>query len=125
MKDRETEVKRYWNAISDSEWYRSLRTEERLEIVEKMGGDGHLHGVPVPWEEYLPVEDSHSTIVINVGGNRNDFMMNRDKICELISSFAISNDIIYQRGLLSFPVRDDITGFNGEELIKLFSHKEA
>ena len=102
-----------------------FRTEERLEIIEKMGGDGHLHGVPVPWEEYLPVEDSHSTIVINVGGNRNDFMMNRDKICELISSFAISNDIIYQRGLLSFPVRDDITGFNGEELIKLFSHKEA
>ncbi len=30
MDDRILEVKRYWNEISDSEWYRSLRTEERL-----------------------------------------------------------------------------------------------
>lgn len=31
MDAREIEVKRYWNEISDSEWYRSLRTEERLD----------------------------------------------------------------------------------------------
>ena len=30
MEERALEVKRYWNEISDSEWYQSLRTEERL-----------------------------------------------------------------------------------------------
>ena len=30
MKEREAEVKRYWDETADSEWYRSLRTEEKL-----------------------------------------------------------------------------------------------
>ena len=30
MEERALEVKRYWNEISDSEWYHSLRTEEKL-----------------------------------------------------------------------------------------------
>ena len=35
MEDREIEVKKYWNEVSDSEWYRSLRTEERLDAIRK------------------------------------------------------------------------------------------
>ena len=30
MEEIENEVKKYWNEVSDSEWYQSLRTEERL-----------------------------------------------------------------------------------------------
>ena len=29
--------------------------EERVEIVQKWGGDGHCHDIEVPWTEYLPV----------------------------------------------------------------------
>ncbi|MBD5351916.1 MAG: hypothetical protein HDR86_03720 [Bacteroides sp.] len=32
-----------------------FRTEPRLTYVEKFGGDGRYHKVPVHWEEYLPV----------------------------------------------------------------------
>ena len=102
-----------------------FRKEPRVEIVEKMGGDGHLHAVPVPWEEYIPVEDVHQTVIINVGGNRNDYIANKDRIIQLISDYALSSDIIYQRGLLSFPVKENIGSLNSEELIKMFSHKEA
>ena len=35
MGDMENEVKGYWNEISDSEWYKSLRTEERLAALRK------------------------------------------------------------------------------------------
>ena len=35
MEDWETEVKRYWNRVSDSEWYQSLRTEEKLDGLRK------------------------------------------------------------------------------------------
>ena len=35
VEEREIAVKRYWNEISDSEWYQSLRTEERLDRLRK------------------------------------------------------------------------------------------
>ncbi len=31
------------------------RTEQRLTMVAKLGGDGRMHNVPVYWDEYLPV----------------------------------------------------------------------
>ena len=31
------------------------RVEQRLAYVEKYGGDGNWHQVPVYWDEYLPV----------------------------------------------------------------------
>lgn len=31
------------------------RTEQRLTYIEKWGGDGRFHSVPVYWDEYLPV----------------------------------------------------------------------
>lgn len=31
------------------------RTKQRLTYVDKWGGDGNLHSVPVYWDEYLPV----------------------------------------------------------------------
>lgn len=101
-----------------------FRKEPRCEFVSKMGGDGHLHQIPVHWEEYIPVEKLTPVVIVEVGGTNAEFQANKERIKELISNFAISNDIIYQRGLLSFPVREDIQNFNGEELIKLFSHKE-
>lgn len=33
MEDWEKEVKDHWNQVSDSEWYKSLRTEDRLNIL--------------------------------------------------------------------------------------------
>ena len=35
MNEIENEVKKYWNGISDSEWYQSLRTEERLGKIKE------------------------------------------------------------------------------------------
>ena len=35
VEEREIAVKRYWNEISDSEWYQSLRTEEQLDRLRK------------------------------------------------------------------------------------------
>ena len=35
MEDWELEVKNHWNQVSDSEWYQSLRTEERLDRLRK------------------------------------------------------------------------------------------
>lgn len=34
----------------------SYDTVPRVEVVPVLGGDGRVHGVPVPWDEYLPLE---------------------------------------------------------------------
>lgn len=34
----------------------SYDIEKRVEFVSMLGGDGHIHNVPVEWDEYLPLE---------------------------------------------------------------------
>lgn len=36
---------------------------DRLDIVPMLGGDGRMHGVPVPWKEYIPLEASEMMAV--------------------------------------------------------------
>ena len=31
-------------------------TAERVEFIPRLGGDGRMHAVPVPWTEYIPVQ---------------------------------------------------------------------
>ena len=41
----------------------SYRGIDRIDIVPVFGGDGRLHGVPVPWVEYIPVERTSQILV--------------------------------------------------------------
>ena len=45
-----------------------FRAEERVDYVEKRGGDGFLHDVPVEWTEYLPVERTSPLRVLDAEG---------------------------------------------------------
>ena len=98
--------------------------EPHVELVPKLGGDGNMHAVPVTWYEYIPVEGKGTIAVFEVGGTNRDFYLFEDKLKQLISTYGISSDIIYQRGLLSFPLKEGITSFNTNEINKFFSHEE-
>ena len=93
----------------------------QVEIVPKVGRDGLTHGVPVHYFDYEYVEKHTNTVVINVGGTKQSFNANRDRILELISNYSMSSDIIYQRGMLSFPLKEGITTINGDEIKKLLN----
>ena len=45
---------------------------KRVEVILVLGGDGRMHGVPVPWDEYLPLEARKTFLVANEAkvGNR-------------------------------------------------------
>ncbi len=45
-----------------------FRGEERVEHILTLGGDGHLHNVPVTWIEYLPVQRTSTLIVRETDG---------------------------------------------------------
>ena len=36
----------------------SFETIPRVDYVNVLGGDGHIHPVPVHWDEYIPIFDS-------------------------------------------------------------------
>lgn len=97
----------------------------KMEVVPKVGGDGHVHGVPVHYFEYEEVEGTSQIVVINVGGDLNAYRNIQDQLAQLISNYSSSSDIIYQRGLLAFPINEGVTTINGEQIQRLFSHKEA
>ncbi len=96
-----------------------------MEVVPKLGGDGRMHGVPVHYFEYEAVEGEKQIAVINVGGDLNIYRNIKEQLAQLLSNYSMSSDIIYQRGLLAFPLNEGVTTINGEEIQKLFSHKEA
>jgi hypothetical protein len=37
---------------------------KRVEVIPVLGGDGRLHSVPVPWDEYLPLEARKTFLVV-------------------------------------------------------------
>jgi len=68
----------------------SYDTINRTEIVMVMGGDGRLHGVPVHWVEYIPLENSGSFVVGDLGSDD-----------EVSFRSLGQNGVIYARGLVS------------------------
>ena len=54
----------------------------RIDIVPMLGGDGRWHNVPVPWDDYIPLEASNHFFVATpeLTGNRN-VVAQKDGIC--------------------------------------------
>jgi len=69
---------------------KSFKSVKHVEIVPKLGGDGRMHGVPVTWYEYIPLEKENSISVAEIGGTRVKFNKLGNK------------DVIFNRGLVSY-----------------------
>ena len=68
----------------------SFKSVRHVEIVPTLGGDGRMHGVPVTWYEYIPLEQDTFINVDEIGGSQSQFRN------------LGNNDIIYNRGLISY-----------------------
>ena len=51
----------------------------RIDYVPRMGGDGRMHAVPVPWVEYLPVQQQTVMMVKELGLDKNEFTSKAQK----------------------------------------------
>ena len=47
----------------------SFAAENRIDFVPVLGGDGKIHPVPVPWVEYIPVENTAEIYIQRVPGS--------------------------------------------------------
>ena len=78
----------------------SYRTEPRVDYVNRIGGDGHIHTIPVHWEEYIPVFKDTDIAMTNVNTTRYKFNNSN----ELINKLASEKTLVYERGLLSYII---------------------
>ncbi len=51
----------------------SYRAEDRLDFVTELGGDGNLHAVPVHWVEYIPIVQTGTAAMRELGLSEKDF----------------------------------------------------
>lgn len=77
------------------------RTEQHLEYVSKWGGDGHLHHVPVYWDEYLPVTGSGMIYIKEDNNFKDDSLTQRQRLGHIHSVLTENSLNIYRRHIAS------------------------
>ena len=96
----------------------SYKAIPHTEYVTKMGGDGLPHQVPVVWYEYIPLEQVTPMAVQTCITTEKKFRYNiqNQALRDFLSRLSDKGIIIYQRGLISFLLRQNMPAYNAEEL---------
>ncbi len=55
----------------------SYTTMDHIDYIPVRGGDGRIHGVPVPWTEYIPVSGNRHIRVANAGMSKKEYTNKR------------------------------------------------
>ncbi len=88
---------------------------ERVDYVSVYGGDGYYHDVPVYWTEYIPIYKDTVMEVTNHQSRGIEFknkLNTNQRLQNFFNVYSSTNDIIFQRGLLAFVLRN--SSFNGD-----------
>ena len=96
----------------------SYRAIPHTDFVTKMGGDGLPHQVPVTWYEYVPLEKVTPMAVQICETTQKKFKYNiqNQSLRDFLSRISEKGVIIYQRGLISFLLRNNVSSYDGNEL---------
>ncbi len=81
---------------------------DRIDYVPVRGGDGNVHNVPVPWIEYIPLENETIMITRAFNGSKADFdnLLDTNEFQDFLKKYGNNSHIIYQRGLMALLVND-------------------
>ncbi len=82
----------------------SFSGTERIAYVPTMGGDGHMHNVPVHWIEYNPISKTTPFVVSDTQGDKSQYNddCSNGKYNGLINRFGNSSAILFKKRLMSF-----------------------
>lgn len=96
----------------------SYKAIKHIEYVSKLGRDGCHHQVPVEWYEYVPLEQVTPLAVQSCQISEKKFKCNvtNPALNDFLSRLADRGIIIYERGLISFLPKDNVTSYNASEL---------
>lgn len=96
----------------------SYKAVAHTEFVTKIGGDGLPHQVPVIWYEYVPLQKVTPIAVQYCNTTEKKFQYNvkNQALRDFLSRVGEKGAIIYQRGLLSFILRANMSSYSTDEL---------
>jgi hypothetical protein len=96
----------------------SYKAIPHTDFVTKMGGDGLPHQVPVTWYEYIPLEQVTPMAVQVCETTQKKFAYNvqNQSLRDFLSRISDKGVIIYQRGLISFLLRNNVSSYDSNEL---------
>jgi hypothetical protein len=84
------------------------KTEERIEIVTKFGGDGRYHQIPVNWTEYLPVNQTKQVEIDIV--KPEETMSYKDQLLQSINQLKTRNitekDMFFMNSLIAHVIHE-------------------
>ena len=99
----------------------TFKTIQRLEYVPTMGGDGHMHNVPVYWDEYIPLQKD---TIIGVRANNITRYEYDNNINIYQGKGGINGAHTFQRGLFAFVTSENFSDENEDELAAIFSYNK-
>ena len=85
---------------------------ERVTVITKMGGDGNMHSIPVTWYEYPPLVNQTTMAIRQYNASLQQMrseMSGNSNFSSFISNKSKNNGIIFQRGLLSFLTKGNLS----------------
>ncbi|MDE7373598.1 MAG: hypothetical protein K2N18_06005, partial [Clostridia bacterium] len=90
----------------------SFTAEDRVEFVPTLGGDGHIHNVPVHWLEYIPItQDSRIKLKeLDMTDKQFSSKLGEENFKSTISKF--SKAVSFSHGLLCCLVNGDDLAFD-------------
>ena len=96
----------------------SYKAIPHTDFVTKMGGDGLPHQVPVTWYEYVPLEKVTPMAVQICETTQKKFKYNiqNQSLRDFLSRISDKGVIIYQKGLISFLLRNGVSSYDTNEL---------
>ena len=96
----------------------SYKSIPHTELISKMGGDGHMHQIPVVWYEYIPLEKVTPMAVQECHTTQKKFSYNiqNQALRDFLSRLSEKGIIIYQKGLVSFLPRNNVSSYDSNEL---------
>jgi hypothetical protein len=84
----------------------AFRREKRVTYVNKLGGDGRMHTIPVYWYEYIPVMKETRMVVNKNDTSRFEYIKKNQSVQNLVNALG-GRAQIFERGLLAFLVGED------------------
>ncbi|MEG2052565.1 MAG: hypothetical protein RRZ92_01185 [Bacilli bacterium] len=103
----------------------SFKGIPRIDIIPVMGGDGHMHSVPVSWIEYLPISKDTTVGISDTNLTEEEYKcVNKSKEWkDYFAKYSRTNGIMFRRGLIAFLISSENNEVSYKELSSIIKHK--
>lgn len=104
----------------------SYQKISHVTVVQKFGGDGRWHDIPVQWYEYVPLENITPFAVQECHTTQQKFNsgVKNQGLANFLSRISNQNMLVYSKGLVSLLLKSTNPDFDANELNKYLQEEK-